>query len=492
MENKENTGQFFLSNLSHEIRNPLNGIAGYLQLLSSTRLDNNQLNYVNNMNRCCIQLVELVNDILDFSKLASGKVIVNTSFFSLKEVWSDIDSALGNRIREKNQTLRYIDDNIPEYIITDKNRLTQILINLISNANKFTPQNGIIYVSCEIEEDNTLKFSVEDNGIGISPEEQKKLFTPFEQVQQTLIKNGAGLGLAITKKLVELLGGEIKVQSKKNEGSIFTFTIKFENKDKFEKKFEKKLSILKDKYVLIIEDNIDDRLCLSEIFFDYEMKPILASSKKEALRFLKKYPFSIIISSSSFGQFLEQNETDIPIVYVSENNSKNNNISNPVNKIKLLDLIYENLNKNDISKYELNETVEEPEKILQKDIKILVAEDVSYNLQMMVKMLNNLGYNKVWTAIDGEEAVEKIDTESSYFHILLLDLKMPKKDGMEVAEYIQAKGLKYPKIVVVSGSVLDSDKERCKKAGIKYFLPKPFNMVHLKNILNNVLSGSGF
>lgn len=489
MENKENTGQFFLSNLSHEIRNPLNGIAGYLQLLSSTRLDNNQLNYVNNMNKCCIQLIELVNDILDFSKLTSGKVMLNTSLFSIKEVWDDIDSALGNRIREKNQTLRYIDDNIPEYIITDKNRLTQILINLVSNANKFTPQNGIIYICCEIEEHN-IKFSVEDNGIGISLEEQKKLFTPFEQVQQTLIKNGAGLGLAITKKLVELLGGEIQVQSKKDEGSIFTFTIKFENKDKFEKKFEKKLSILKDKYVLIVEDNIDDRFSLSEIFFDYEMKPILASSKKEALKFLKKYPFSIIVSSSVFGQFLE---TDVPIVYISENNNKNNNvIHKPVNKIKLLDLIYENLNKNDISKYELNETVYEPEKISQKDIKILVAEDVSYNLQMMVKMLNNLGYNKIWTTVDGEETVEKLNQESSPFHILLLDLKMPKKDGMEVAEYIQTKGVKYPKIIVVSGSVLESDKERCKKAGIKYFLPKPFNMVHLKNILNNVLSGSGF
>lgn len=510
MENKELTPYFFLSSLSHEIRTPLNGIVGYIQLLLRTKLDNTQQMYINSVNHCCIQLVELVNDILDFSKLTTGKAQINNECFSFKEVIEEVESAIGYRITEKKQKCRYIiDEKLSEYIISDKQKFIQILINLVSNANKFTPVNGRIIVTFTANGSNTLECTVEDDGIGILLEDQKKLFNPFVQVQESLTKYGSGLGLAICKKLTELLGGNISVESDKGQGAVFTFSIKYESYEKFQTYVEKNGKVLKGKYVLIVDDNVDSRLILGEILFEYNMRPVICSSAKEALRMVscKRYPFSVALldicmpdtPGTDLAKQIKEIDQEMPLIALSSLDAAFNTVNfdyvlpKPINKVKLLDTLTKTVNKNDISQFQLNE-IDEPVQS-KKDIRFLVAEDISYNSEMLVKMLNSMGYNKIDTIFNGEDAINLIDKQAENktpYDILLLDLKMPKIDGFGVANHIKTKGYTYPKISVITGSVLDNDREKCRDVGIKYFLLKPFNMTHLKAVINRILNGSGF
>ena len=367
MENKDISPQYFLSSLSHEIRTPLNGIVGYSQLLSQTRLDHNQQLYINSMNQCCIQLVELVNDILDFSKMSSGKIQINKEYFNIKEIVEEINCTINYRLKEKKQHCHYVyDDNIPKYIISDKQKIIQILINLISNSIKFSHIGARIIVTFNLINKSNIEVSVEDNGIGISKEDQKRLFNPFVQINNELVKNGCGLGLAICKKLVDILGGTINIESEKNKGSIFFFTFNFEEYDKFEETFQKNIELLRDKYILIVDDNIDNRLLISEILFEYDIKPIVCSSGKEAIRMIsgKRYPFSTCLidicmpdmSGIELSKKIKDMNNEIPLIALTSTDRDFNSInfkyilSKPINKIKLLDTIFKIIKDNSIEK----------------------------------------------------------------------------------------------------------------------------------------------
>ena len=220
MEEKGNLAtQFFLSSLSHEIRTPLNGIIGYNQLLMQTKLKPVQKTYLNSMNKCCIQLMGLINDILDYSKLATDKMGIHNECFSIKEVIDAVNTTIGYRLKEKRQRCRYvISKDLPQYVVSDKNKLTQIIINLVSNANKFTGIGGHITIHISPKDENMLEFAIRDTGIGISEENQAKLFDAFYQIGESVTKTGSGLGLAICKKPVALLGGSIHVESLLGEG----------------------------------------------------------------------------------------------------------------------------------------------------------------------------------------------------------------------------------------------------------------------------------
>lgn len=206
LERKELATQFFLSSLSHEIRTPLNGIIGYNQLLSQTRLSSIQKTYLLSMNKCCIHLMELINDILDYSRLTLDKMRIRNECFSLQEVVNTVSNTMNCRLKEKRQKCHYVvSRNLPKHIVSDKQKLVQILVNLVSNANKFTDLGGFISVHVSPKQANVIEFTVKDTGIGISPEDQEKLFDAFYQVEQATIgKTGSGLGLAICKKLVNL------------------------------------------------------------------------------------------------------------------------------------------------------------------------------------------------------------------------------------------------------------------------------------------------
>ena len=501
---KDFSAQYFLSSLSHQIRTPLNGIIGYSQLLSHTKLDKIQKDYVNSMNVCSLQLISLINDILDFSKLATGKASVKNECFCFKEIIEEVNSVFEYRLKEKKQKIHYVmEEDLPEYIISDKQKIIQVLINLISNSNKFSPVNSRIIIGISTDKImNKINFSVEDNGIGISKEDQKKLFNPFVQVHDSLTKNGSGLGLAICKKLVELLDGTISIESDKNKGSIFRFNVKYDCYEEFKKYVEKNGTYLKNKTILIADNDVDTRLSIGEILLESEMHPVMCSSGKELSKIFscKRYSFSSILIDLSMPDIIGKQiykqireiDSEIPLIALSSSEDVmdyshfDKVIYKPVNKIKLLDTLYNVINKNDVINFQLNEVKSVPVNDTN-DIKILVVEDTFYNLNMLVKMLNTMGYKDIDTCTNGEEAISKI--EEKMYDIILLDLKIPKKNGFEVAEYIKNKGIT-SNVAVISASVLDKDREHCKNLNIKYFLLKPFSMTNLKIVMNKLINGT--
>jgi hypothetical protein len=494
---------YFLSRLSEQVRTPLNGIIGYSQLLAQTRLDKTQKNYINCVNSYSLQLISLINDILDLSKLSYGKAVIRNECFLISEIVDEVSLTMESNIKEKRQKLYFvIDKNVPENIVSDKQKISQILINLISNANKFSPVNTRIIVNVSSQPYNCLKFTVDDNGIGISEDDRKKLFTPFLQLEDSLIKNGSGLGLVISKKLVELLGGEISVQSVKGSGSVFSFTIHFESYEQFKKIVEQNSAILYDKTVLIVDSDTDTRINISEILFQSGIKPISLSSSIEGYKIIesKRHDFCCVllciympeISGSKLVKQIKEISPELPVIGLSLPNETldytefDKVVHKPVNAVKLIDTIYKLVNKDDITPFQLNE-VKPTLKVEKKEVSILIAEDISSNLNMLVKMLDTMGYKNIDTATDGEEAISKLSKNT--YDILLLDLKIPIKDGFQIAEYIQNSG-KHINIAVLSASVLDSDRDKCKALGIKYFLLKPFGMTNLKIMMSKLINGT--
>lgn len=493
----------FLANISHEIRTPLNGIIGYSQLLSQTSLSTTQKNYVMSMNQCGIQLMKIINDILDFSKLSYGKMIINQDCFDIKELLEIVKDTIKNKILEKRQVLTInIDSNVPENIICDKQKLLQILINLVSNANKFTDIMGSIIINVKYLNTKELEFSVKDNGIGISEEDQCKLFNSFIQVNNAKIKNGTGLGLYITKKLVELLGGNITVQSYPLHGSKFTFNIKYKPYIDFEKTIKYNDIILKDKYILIVDDNPDNRILLSEILFEWEMKPIVCASALEAIRMVlcNRYNFVIGlidicmpgISGIDLAKQIKEEHPFFPMIALSSIDTFVTSpefeckLDKPINKLRLYNTILSILNKNKYPVGYLGQTNKDFSEIKQNfDIKILIAEDIIYNSNMLVNMLENLNYKNIIVAKDGKETIdilEKAYLNNDKFDILLLDLIMPYMNGYDVIEIIKKKAWNII-IIIVTASVIEEDVQKCKKLGIKYFINKPIDMKQLKELL---------
>lgn len=497
----------FLANISHEIRTPLNGIIGYSQLLSQTILNTTQKNYIMSMNQCGLQLMKIINDILDFSKLSYGKMTINDDCFDIKEIIETVKDTIKNKILEKRQQLNVIiDTSIPENIITDKQKLLQILINLVSNANKFTDMMGIIDINMKCLSSTELQISIKDNGIGISEEDQCKLFNSFIQVNNAKIKNGTGLGLYITKKLVELLDGTINVHSYPLYGSTFTFIIKIKPYVDFEKQIKYNHVLLKDKFILIVDDNADNRILLSEILFEWEMKPIVCASALEAIRMVlcNRYNFVIglidicmpDISGIDLAKQIKEERPFFPMIALSSIDSFitspefESKLEKPINKIRLYNLIRSILNKN---KYPIgylgpsnNESkLEIKNNIKNNNIKILIAEDIIYNSNMLLNMLENLNYKHIDVANDGKETIEMLEKEykkDNIYDILLLDLIMPSMNGYDVIEVIKKKGWNII-IIVVTASVIEDDVQKCKNLGIKYFINKPIDMKQLKELL---------
>ena len=503
----------FLANMSHEIRTPLNGVIGYNQLLMKTRLDETQKSYLLCMSQCGLQLMQIINDILDFSKLASGKMPVNKQCFSVKEIIDILNNTMKERINNKKQTCKYtISKTVPDFIVTDKQKFTQIIMNLLSNAVKFTDINGRIEISIKNFK-NTLTVSVKDNGIGISETDQYKLFNSFTQFNNSLTKSGTGLGLAICKRLVDLLGGTISVTSCLGAGSVFSFTCRHYPYKQFEKSIQKNAKILRKKFVLVVDDNPDNRMLLSEMLFEWKMKPIVCASGIEALKLIldNRYDFDLALidicmpgmSGIQLAEKIKKDRPLFPLIALSCLDSLVNysdfesKLDKPINKIHLFNAIYNIISQNlyksvyigEKSESDSDDNISSPSKSnspssdFDKRIKILIAEDICYNQTLLMDMLGTLDYKNVTLARDGLETIQIIDKSyenGDTFDILLLDLRMPKMDGYEVITYMKEKKYTLPKIIIISASILEEDRKRCKLYGVKYFISKPIQLTELK------------
>lgn len=507
----EHSKDLFLANMSHEIRTPANGVIGFGQLLLQTDLTATQREFLKSQNQCCIQLMKIINDVLDFSKLSSGKMGVNTECFSLLDVAETVKETLNQRVIEKKQKLEIIfSDKIPEFIIMDKQKLIQIIINLVSNANKFTDIFGCIGIYFEIIS-NFLQITVKDNGIGISEEDQSKLFSEFEQIQNStkFCKSGTGLGLAICDKLSKLLGGSINVHSEKGLGSTFVVKVRFKPYEDYENEMKKDAKLLKDKVVLVVDDNADNRILLTELLFEWEMKPIVCASALEALRMVMgdRYRFDLGLidicmpgtTGTELAKQIKEERPFFPLIALSSVDSFittqefEQKLDKPINRVQLFNIIHRVLSKKQTPSAYIGNNVESksnstsPSSQFDNKIKILIAEDVIYNRTLLENMLKNLKYSNIVTTENGKEAFETIEKNiSNPFDVLLLDLRMPVMDGYQVIRAIQDKGWDLPKIVVVTASVMEEDKNKCKNLGIQYFISKPIEIKQLKEVMLHV------
>ena len=504
--NKISEKELFLANMSHEIRTPANGVIGFGQLLMQTELTHTQRGYINSQNQCSLQLMQIINDILDFSKLSSGKMNINKECFSIEEIIETIKNTLGSNIENKKQKLSFnIDKNTPEYIITDKQKLIQILINLISNSNKFTDIHGQINVAINIDK-NLLYINVKDNGIGISEEDLNNLFSVFEQVKTNNYKTGTGLGLVISKKLIELLNGKITVKSELQKGSTFSFYIEYQSYELYEKQIEKDIVLLENKQVLVVDDNPENRILLSELLYEWNMKPIVCASPLEALRLVmnKRFNFSLGlidicmpgISGSELAKQIKEELPLFPMIALSSLDSfvKTKDfeykLDKPINRVQLFNSIYSLISRNNIPVSYIGETESETESETDLDntkkIKILITEDIPYNRNLLENMLENLNFYNVNSVENGKKALkelEKAHNENEPYQILLLDLRMPVMNGYELIDIIKKNKWKLPKIIVVTASIMNEDRKKCSKLGVKYFITKPIELKSLNDIL---------
>lgn len=496
------TNDFFLANISHEVRTPLNGIIGYNQLLMQTSLNQLQKKYLSSMNQCSIQLMQIISDILDFSKLSCGKMTLNNDYFNIEEIIELVNDAIIQKIIEKKQKIKFtVDDNVPKYIILDKQKLVQILVNLISNSNKFTDIGGNIEIniSCEMN-CSFLKISVKDNGIGISKEDQSKLFNSFVQIDNLKCKNGSGLGLFICKKLIDLLKGNIDLSSELGVGTTIIFSVNFEIYEDFNKYIKKDVKLLKDKYVLVVDDNADNRILLSEILFEWKMKPVICASALEAFRMImgNRYKFSLGlidicmpgITGTELACQIKEECPMLPLIALSSIDSFINSINfekkldKPINKVQLYNAVYSVINKDSQPSEYLNSedytSSSSSSSEIDKDSKILLVEDVEYNRNLIINMLEIINYDNIKIAKDGQEALEILNVDN--FDIIILDLIMPIIDGFKIIEFLNEKEI-YSKIIVTTASVTSETRNKCRKLGIKYFIEKPIDFKKFKDII---------
>jgi len=304
-EQSKRAKESFMANMSHEIRTPINGIIGLVHLLGKTQLDEEQKKMLTLLEVSSESLLGVINDILDISKIEAGKFRINYAETDIRLLVTQASNLLNIRAQEKNLDLVLeIDEKLPTMIIADSLRLNQIFMNLLSNAIKFTEKGTVLFkVRVLAHKSNTvqIEFSISDTGIGISPENQLKIFDKFEQVEEHSVSQhgGTGLGLSIVKKLVELKGGTLNLQSKVGEGSKFCFTKWYEYTDNERKQTEEKntseLSTLKGMRILVAEDNLINKFLILKVLEKWEIDTMVVMNGLEVLDVLQNHDFDVIL-----------------------------------------------------------------------------------------------------------------------------------------------------------------------------------------------------
>ena len=495
----------FLANMSHEIRTPMNGIMGFVQLLSGTKLDEEQRDYVNEIERSSVILLNLLNDILDLSKVEAGKMTLENIDFNLRYVIEDVGTLASSNASHKNLEINVLcHSNIPEKLIGDPNRLKQVLNNFVNNAIKFTECGEINIIASLVEKFDDkvkLKFTISDTGIGISKENQEKIFESFTQADDSTTRKygGTGLGLTISKNFIQMMNGEVSVQSEPGKGSTFEFTAEFKISNKSDNEMNiLELSEMKNLKVLIIDDNKTNLKVLSHYLKYYECDISEALDAEVALEIINNKDFDLILSDYcmpkidglEFSKKVYEINKNIPIIILSSrmkiSECRNANLPNirgylakPIRKNDLINCILVVLGKKS------NELVtEETLNVISKDLnlKILLAEDNLINQKLTSKMFSKAGLS-CDIANNGKEAIEAINNNT--YDIVFMDCQMPVLDGYKATQEIR-KNPKYKDLTIIAltANAMSSDFKKCIDAGMNDYLSKPLKYEKLIDKIN--------
>jgi PAS domain S-box-containing protein len=508
----------FLANMSHEIRTPMNAIIGLGSLLAKTNLNRKQRDYSDKIDRSAKNLLGIINDILDFSKIEAGKMDMEDTNFSINDVMNNLSSMMGDKVANRGLEMIFnLNREVPQNLVGDPLRLGQILLNLTNNAVKFT-ENGEIEVTVKVlsEDENEiqLRFEVRDTGIGLTKEQVGKLFKSFSQADTSTSRKygGTGLGLTISKKLSELMGGEIGVESEKGKGSLFYFSARFgigKEQDKL-----KAPDDLKGLNVLIVDDNETAREVLTAYLEDFSFNVTAVESGELAIRELvqgkagheKEYDLLLmdhqmpgmngIETSRKIREELENVESPKIIMITSfgrediMNQAKKVNLDGflikPVSPSMLFDTIMEAFGKSTILvKREKQGDVKPPGFQEIRGARILLAEDNEINQQVAVETLIAEGFH-VEVANNGKEVLNKLDRP---WDIILMDLQMPVMDGFETTREIRhIDKYKELPIVAMTADAMTGVRDKVLEAGMNDYVTKPIVPKELWIALNRWVS----
>lgn len=499
----------FLANMSHEIRTPMNGIIGMLDLMDGTALTAEQKDYLDTARESADSLLSLLNDILDFARIEAGQLSLENIDFDLRSIVEGVTRSLMNRAEAKGLEMAcMIYRDVPTMLRGDPNRIRQVLVNLVGNAIKFTSQGEIIIRVQKLENrpnSAKLHFSVSDTGIGIPKERQKAIFERFVQVDGTTTRKygGSGLGLAICSQIVQLMGGEIGLESQEEKGSTFWFDLLLEKQPHQKENQQAVPQELVKLPVLVVDDNHTNRVVLDKMVSGFGCRVSLVDNGKDAVELLLNASkcgrsFGLVLLDMQMPEMdgmqtlamIKKNPAiaDIPVVILTSMGQQHNQeqltamgcagyLAKPVRQQELFNLLLTVLGKETQPMKSPQRTVPVPaqKEIGQKQLHILLVEDNPINQKLALRILEKSGY-QVTLVENGQQALQAF--ENGHYDLALMDVQMPVLDGYETTRMIRAreKAGEHLPIIAMTAAAMNGDRERCLAAGMDEYLSKPLNV----------------
>ncbi len=519
-EDANRAKSMFLANMSHELRTPLNGVIGMVDLLLAAEPNQQQRRYCDIAKSSARSLVDLINDILDFSKIEAGKLELDNTDFDLHEAVEGVPQIMGERAQKKGiELLCRVDPAVPRIVGGDPVRLRQVVLNLVSNAVKFTERGEVIVdvrVDSETETHTEVRITVTDSGIGIPQDRLDRLFKSFSQVDASTTRKfgGTGLGLAISQRIVEIMGGAIGVSSHKGKGSTFWFTAQLAKRSQIPALRKESGADPRGLRVLAVDDNQTNREILQSQLCSWKLRADIAVDAEQAIDMLKTargagdpYRFAILdmhmpkTDGMQLASAIKHDPATRDVILISLSS-----ISDQIKREKMSEHGFAACLTKPVLPSQLYDTIVNSLAASRGDhvpapspaqpgnrldgVRVLLAEDNEVNRMVATELLQLIGCI-VTVAINGREAVDNALRDG--FDIILMDCQMPVLDGFEATRTIRAAetaagNAQHRKIIAVTANAIKGDRELCLAAGMDEYLTKPIEPTELLKTMHSLLS----